>query len=263
MDLPFVPPWPGWVLALVAIAIGCLLCIVHACWRSSSELGTSCTVFRAPAGRAQQPRAATSEEGHERLRLLQINVWSGSTYEVDWWRFGFIPFAGDDREHRYQSLVRYIQHYNPDIICVNEAMPWYAYPKRLAADLGMDCCVHLGVAGIRIGPLQIPCISEGDAILAKPHLKLKQLGRRRLTGAVLTNQVSFSLDDATQAIVAQVTLPSGIDVIVCCTHWHAYLLDTPETHSRIRDAKEDGATTMEVEQMEKDIKRHTEIRKQE
>merc|ERR1719189_1743240 len=107
MDLPFVPPWPGWVLALVAIAIGCLLCVVHACWRSSSELGTSCTVFRATTGRIQQPRAATSEEGHERLRLLQINVWSG-----------FIPFAGDDREHRYQSLVRYIQHYNPDIICV-------------------------------------------------------------------------------------------------------------------------------------------------
>lgn len=197
------------------------------------------------------------------MRVLQINVWSGSRYEMNWKSLSFIPFAADDPGSRYQSLVQHIRHHDPDIVCVNESMPCFAFAERLAADVGMDCCVHLGVSGIRLGPLQFPCISEGDAILAKPHLQLEQIGRRSLTGNVLTNQVSFNTDDATQALVAQVTLPSGIGVAICCCHWHASLLDDPATRQQIQDLRAAGEDDRELQQLERTIAAHTEMRKKE
>jgi len=173
------------------------------------------------------------------------------------------PYRNDDQETRYQSLVKHIHHHNPDVVCINESMPCFAFAKRLAEDLAMDCCVHLGVAGICIGPFRFPWISEGDAILAKPHLNLQQAGRRRLTGAVLSNSISFNLDDATQALAAYVRLPSGACIVVCCTHWHASLLGDATTKMRLQAMRTKGESTELIQETMRAIDMHTAKRMQE
>lgn len=115
-----------------------------------------------------------SVEQTKSLRLLQVNVWSGSTYEIDWSKLKFAMYEPPAAtERRYEILLRRIRELDPDVVTVNEAMPCEAYVTRLASDLNMDAVYHLGVAGIVLGRfLRFPCISEGDAVLAKVGLLL-------------------------------------------------------------------------------------------
>ena len=125
-----------------------------------------------------------------RLRCVSINVWSGSTYTGELslgsgFAFGWHESAAQ-REARYHSLVSGLRELDADIVAVTEAMPAGGYARRLARDLGMDCVHSEGIAGLLLGWLRFPFISEGDAILARRGCRLRYAGRARLTGGVFS-----------------------------------------------------------------------------
>ncbi len=214
-------------------------------------------------GNGDENEEQANDSPQAKLRLLHVNVWSGSTYEIDWGTLTFISYESRrETEKRYQTLLKRCKKLDPDVITVNEAMPCQPYVRRLANDLGMDAVYHLGVAGIVLGRfLRFPDISEGDAILAKPRLKLHPAGRARLTGSVFSDLFSLNLDDATQAVAASVALGSVGRLGLIAAHWHASLLDTEET---TRDIEEHQATmAAEAATIRRSIEDHTKLRIQE
>ncbi|GMI33290.1 hypothetical protein TeGR_g2436 [Tetraparma gracilis] len=185
------------------------------------------------------------------LSLLQINVWSGSTYSLSTSCPGgsFLSYElPSAAAARYSSLLSLIRHHDPDVLTVQEAMPLRAYSDRLARDLGYDCYARTGVAGIVLGPLHVPssAITEGDAILARRGLGLRPLGRARLTGCVYGERLSFNLGNATQALAAEVT-KEGRKIGVACTHWTAGVLEEPETRRQLEAMKAAGPGGVAVE----------------
>ena len=141
------------------------------------------------------------------LRLLQLNVWSGSTYELDWDARQFSSYeTPSDAETRYSSLLALVKKHEPDVLTLNECMPSPDYATRLARDLGFSCYTRTALAGIVVGPFHFPSakITEGDAVLAKPEFHLTPLGRQALTGWVLGESLSFNTDNATQILAASI-----------------------------------------------------------
>lgn len=172
------------------------------------------------------------------LKILHLNVWSGSKYTDElspWTWFSFSSFeTKKDLEKRYQNLVRQLKSYNPDIICLNEVMPCPSYAYRIYQDLeDYDCVANCALLGLAFGFLRFPNISEGDAILAKKSLNMKYLGRKLLSGNVFNDTFSCNFDDSTQCIGISIDLPSKSSVSkekigIYCTHWRTFPIDTKE-----------------------------------
>ena len=173
------------------------------------------------------PKSAYTEALPEStfLKVLDINVWSGLDYT------GYLTMGAYEdktvREKRYQALVQQIKALDPDLIGVHEANKLPRYAKRLAADLGCRAFYHVGVGGVRLGPVGLPWnLREGDAILAKPGLNPEWVGRRQLSGGYVGRWATFHFEDATQVIGIRLTL-NGQAIHVYATHWHASLTDAP------------------------------------
>lgn len=145
------------------------------------------------------------------LRVLALNVWSGLDYQ------GLLrvnAYPGSHRR-RYERLVQQLRELQPDVIGLNEANPLPSFARRIARDLGYDQVHHPGLSGVRLGPLRLPTnLCEGEAILARRHLRLRDAGRLQLTGGPVHRHWSFNFGNATQVIRART---EGLDVY--CTHW--------------------------------------------
>jgi endonuclease/exonuclease/phosphatase family metal-dependent hydrolase len=170
--------------------------------------------------------------GGNTLRILDINVWSGLDYR------GILKMGEYEtakvREKRYQALLAQIRELNPDIIGIHEANKLPGYAKRLAKDIGFACFYHVGLGGIRFGPVGLPRnLREGDAILVRKSLHPEFVGRRRLSGGYVGNWLTFHFSDATQIIAVKITL-HGNPVFLYATHWHASLSDSPHILARAR-----------------------------
>lgn len=164
------------------------------------------------------PRPPTGAE-RDTLRVVDINVWSGLDYRGVV-RMGTYETA-EEREARYRALVTQLRALEPDVIGVHEANPVPDYVDRLAADLGYDAVRHMGLGGVRIGPVGLPWnLREGDAILARPDLGLRYEGRRRISGGLVGSFFSFHFADATQVLAASIGV-NGRRVFLFATHWHA------------------------------------------
>lgn len=147
------------------------------------------------------------------LRVLALNVWSGLDYQGYLW-MGTCESARD-RERRYRRLLHQLRALGPDVIGLNEANPLPRYARRLARDLGYDEVHHPGLSGVRLGPLRLPAnLCEGEALLARRGLGLRDAGRRQLTGGPVHRHWSLNLGNATQVIGARI---HGLDLY--CTHW--------------------------------------------
>lgn len=163
-------------------------------------------------------------QGHT-LRVLDINVWSGLDY------IGYLKMGEYEtpqvREKRYQALVTQIRQLNPDIIGINEANKLPVYAERLAQETGYEAFYHVGVGGVRLGPIGLPWnLREGDAILAKKYLKPGAFARKQLSGGYVGKWATFHFEDATQIIAVRIMV-DNMPVYVFATHWHASLLGTP------------------------------------
>jgi endonuclease/exonuclease/phosphatase family metal-dependent hydrolase len=179
------------------------------------------------------------EEG---LTVLTINVWSGLDYRGSLRMGEYEP--EEVRERRTQALLGELQRLSPDVVALNEANKLPAYGRRLARALGYDRVWHVGLGGLRAGPLGLPSnLREGDALLARPELALRPAGRRQLSGGPVGNFFTAHLADATQVVAGRIRV-AGREVFLFCTHWHASPFPTvaylDELERRLRTGKLDG-----------------------
>ncbi|GAB4219387.1 MAG: hypothetical protein Kow00102_02440 [Spirochaetota bacterium] len=171
------------------------------------------------------------------LKCMTINVWSGLDY-IGTCKMGEYE-SFEIRQKRYQALLKEIARLNPDIIAVNEANFLPDYIKRLANDINYDYIYHVGVAGLKIGRYGIPVnLKEGDAILARKGLQLKEVGHKQLSGGgIITNYFSFHTEDATQVLIGRVIVNTK-PVYVAVTHWHASPFDTPHNRALLKELQQ-------------------------
>ncbi len=186
-----------------------------------------------------QPKTANNY-----LSILDINVWSGLNYK------GFIKMGEYEtstvREKRYQALLNQIKQLNPDIIGIHEANKLPHYAKRLANDIGYEVFYHIGVGGVRLGPIGLPWnLREGDAILVKKHLNPQFVGRKQLSGGYVGNWSTFHFSDATQIIAIKITYQEK-PIFIFATHWHASLSDASYILVKAKNLYNSGEIT-EVE----------------
>ncbi|MBN1573523.1 MAG: endonuclease/exonuclease/phosphatase family protein [Deltaproteobacteria bacterium] len=178
------------------------------------------------------------------LKVVTINVWSGLDYEGTL-KMGEYE-SKEVRMGRYNLLVKELKRLDPDVIAINEANLLPRYARRLAKDLDMDKIHSVGLGGIHFGYIGIPVnFREGDAILAKKELKLKSLGRKRLSGGgIINNFMTFHLTDACQIIGGVINF-DGRDVYIFNTHTHASPPNEPWFMERLEGARAEGRLTEE------------------
>jgi len=178
------------------------------------------------------------EECRNCLRILDINVWSGLDYK-GYLKCGEYETA-EVREKRYKSLGTQIRQLNPDIIGIHEANKLPHYAERLAEDLGYEYFYHVGVGGIRLGPVGLPWnLREGDAILAKNSLNPEFVGRKQLSGGYVGNWATFHFSDATQIMAIKITRMDR-QIFIFATHWHASLSDAEYILEKAKDLYDSG-----------------------
>jgi endonuclease/exonuclease/phosphatase family metal-dependent hydrolase len=205
-----------------------------------------CLILSGCASTFSAPPAAVSVLApRDTLRVVDINVWSGLDYQ------GTVTMGEYERpemrEKRYRALVAQLKGLDPDVIGVHEANQLPGYIQRLAGDLGYDAVFHVGIGGLRAGPVGLPWnLREGDAILAKKDLGLTWVGRRQLSGGYVGAFFTCHFEDATQVVAARITV-GKMPVFLFATHWHASVLDTPLMRARaeaLSAAPEDLASVM-------------------
>jgi endonuclease/exonuclease/phosphatase family metal-dependent hydrolase len=164
---------------------------------------------------AGQQAAAQGEE----LTVVTINVWAGLDYKGSFKMGEYEEKAV--REQRTRILIDELRALSPDVVALNEANKLPRYGRRVARELGYDRVWHVGLGGLRAGPVGIPCnLREGDVLLARPQLALKRAGRKQLSGGPVGNFFTAHLADATQVVAGRVQA-AGRQVWLFCTHWHA------------------------------------------
>ena len=180
----------------------------------------------------------------DELKVITINVWSGLDYEGTL-KMGEYE-SKEVRRGRYNLLVKEIKRLDPDVVAINEANLLPKYSRKMAKDLNMDQIYAVGLGGIHFGYVGIPVnFREGDAILAKKGLKLKSLGRKRLSGGgIINNFMTFHLTDACQVIGGVIKF-AGKDVYIYNTHTHASPPNLPWFIEKLEKAKNEGRLTEE------------------
>jgi hypothetical protein len=175
------------------------------------------------------------------LRILHINVWSGLDYKGHLKMGEYESEA--DREKRFLALCRQIRQLKPDVIGINEANKLPDYAERLARETGLEVFYHVGVGGVRLGPVGLPWnLREGDAVLAQKDLNPRLVGRKQLSGGYVGNWATFHFSDATQIVAIQLTV-TNMPIFIFVTHWHSSLPDAPYVLSKAAELKESGTIT--------------------
>jgi endonuclease/exonuclease/phosphatase family metal-dependent hydrolase len=163
--------------------------------------------------------AQTAQAEGKMLTLLTINVWSGLDYHGTFKMGEYEPKTV--REQRTRLLIEELEDLAPDVVALNEANKLPRYARRLARELGYDRVWHVGLGGLRAGPVGIPCnLREGDVILARPQLGLRRAGRKQLSGGPVGNFFTAHTADATQVVAGRILL-DDTQLYLFCTHWHA------------------------------------------
>lgn len=174
----------------------------------------------------------------ENLRVVTINVWAGLDYK------GSLKMGEyqdeDTRALRTRNLLEQLKELDPEVIAVNEANKLPRYARSLSRELDYDQIYHVGLGGLRIGPIGLPVnLREGDVVLAKKSLQLRRSGRKQLSGGPVGNFFTFHFADATQIIGGRI-LVAGREVYVFNTHWHASPFPTEEYFRQLAERRDSG-----------------------
>jgi hypothetical protein len=153
------------------------------------------------------------------VRLLTLNIWHGHVPRTLWSVESIEPPG--HKEKRLAALVAGIRELDPDVLFFQECLPQPDLPLRLAAALGYDAVTKICNSGLRIFGLGLPTgigAGEGLAILAKPHLGLRRLGVRRLSGVGFTSKhASAQLGQLRFALGGQIEV-GGQPLVLINTH---------------------------------------------
>ncbi|MDZ4121046.1 MAG: hypothetical protein U1C33_01400, partial [Candidatus Cloacimonadaceae bacterium] len=145
------------------------------------------------------------EEITSPLKVLTINVWSGTDYQGSS-SFGMWE-TPEIREQRYQELVSQLKTIAPDILFLQEVNPIDGYNSRLAKDLGMDEVHQVCIAGLKLLDLGIPKgFKEGNAILATRILGLEKMNDWKLSGGpgIYSDKLTLHADETVSALWARI-----------------------------------------------------------
>jgi endonuclease/exonuclease/phosphatase family metal-dependent hydrolase len=161
------------------------------------------------------PWQETFAEGSWPLRVLTINVWSGSDYQGVW-SFGDWESKAT-REQRYQVLLSQMRSIEPDVLFLQEANPVGQYASRLARALDMEEIHQVCIAGIKFGPVGIPAgFKEGNVILARRDLNLFKVDEWKLSGGpgIYSDAVTVHFDETISSLVGGIIVDSAVVYLV-------------------------------------------------
>lgn len=186
--------------------------------------------------------AASAEE----LRVLSYNMWTGLDYKGTL-KMGEYENA-DRRQARYDLMIEEIRRLDPDIIALNEVNYLPRTVSNLKKDLDMHSVVSPVNAGLKIFGLGIPVnLRDGDIILAKKHLNLKKIARKKLSGdayGVHSRLFTFHLNESQFSLLGSVDIGEKTIYLVN-NHLHASILQTNAVHDLTKKAEETEEYSLE------------------
>ncbi len=169
---------------------------------------------------AQSPSGPT-------LKVMTFNVWHGLRSGESNKRF---PGEDTDRANkRFDWQIEEIKRLDPDVLLFQEVNKNQPQARRYAKALGYDEIHKVTSCGLHLGGLyKIPRnVNEGLAILAKPGLGLKRVGKKRLSGNARCSATwGFQTKESRYALLGSITV-GGQYVLLTTTHLAAPAF-TPE-----------------------------------
>jgi len=170
-----------------------------------------------PALLSDQPARAQNPSGST-LQVMTFNVWHGL-------RSGESrkKFPGEDpvrAEKRFAWQIEEIQRLDPDVLLFQEVNPNQRQSRHYAEALGYDEIHKVTSCGLHLGAIyKIPKnVNDGIAILAKPELGLRRLGKKRLSGNAMCSATwGFQTKESRYALFGEITV-GGQKVLLTTTH---------------------------------------------
>jgi endonuclease/exonuclease/phosphatase family metal-dependent hydrolase len=175
----------------------------------------ACSESRA-AGFPEQVRPLV--EVDDSFRVLTLNVWHGL-------RSGEskTKFPGEDAERnqrRFNWQVSEIYRHRPDVMFFQEVNKAPKEARAYATVFGYDEIYKVASCGIHLGKvIKIPKnVNEGLAILARPDLNLRRVGKKKLSGdAACTGTFGFQTKESRYVLFGEITV-AGYPVLLAVTH---------------------------------------------
>ena len=190
------------------------------------------------------PGVAQSEDGPT-LKVMTFNVWHGL-------RSGESRknFPGEDAERateRFNWQIEEIKRLDPDVLLFQEVNKNQPQSRRYAEALGYDEIHKVTSCGLHLGAIyKIPKnVNEGIAILAKPQLGLKRVGKKRLSGNAMCSATwGFQTKESRYALFGSISV-GGQAVLLVTTHLAALAFTPEDFDEQLQKLVENGELTAE------------------
>ena len=164
------------------------------------------------------PPLAAQNGSEVELSVMTFNVWHGLRSGESRKRF---PGEDPERfEKRFAWQIEEMKRLAPDVMLFQEVNPNQPLSRRYAEALGYDEIHKVTSCGLHLGGLyKIPKnVNEGIAILAKPELGLRRVGKKRLSGDALCSATwGFQTKESRYALFGEITV-DGQRVLLATTH---------------------------------------------
>lgn len=176
---------------------------------------------------------------------MTFNVWHGLRSGESRKRF---PGEDSERmEERFAWQIEEIQRLDPDVLLLQEVNPNQRQARRYAEALGYDEIHKVTSCGLHLGGIyKIPKnVNEGLAILARPELELRRIGKKRLSGnAMCTATWGFQTKESRFGLFGEITV-DGRQVLVATTHLSSPAFVLPDFDRELASLVADGTLTQE------------------
>jgi endonuclease/exonuclease/phosphatase family metal-dependent hydrolase len=148
---------------------------------------------------------------------MTFNVWHGLRGEGKKTRL-----AGEDparKAQRFEWQIELIREVDPDVLLLQEVNPNARETRRYAETLGYDRISKVTSCGIHVPPIKIPTnMNDGLAILARPELGLRRVGKKRLSGnAKCSASFGFQTNESRYVLLGEIVV-DGRSVLLVTTH---------------------------------------------
>ena len=194
---------------------------------------------------APESSAQSQSDSGTVLRVMTYNVWHGLRSGESRKRF-----PGEDAKRaqkRFDLQIAEIQRLDPDILLFQEVNPNQRQARRYAEALGYDEIHKVTSCGLHLGAIyKIPKnVNDGIAILAKPELGLRRVGKPRLSGnAMCTASWGFQTKESRYGLLGEITV-DGQRVVVTTTHLASPAFVLPDFDEQLQKLVDDGTLTEE------------------
>ena len=162
--------------------------------------------------------ALASDGSGPTLSVLTFNVWHGVRSGESRKKF---PGEEPDRfEKRFAWQIEELRRLDPDVMFFQEVNPNQPLSRRYAEALGYDEIHKVTSCGLHLGAIyKIPKnVNEGVAILAKPELGLRRVGKKRLSGDAMCSATwGFQTKESRYVLFGEITV-DGRRALLATTH---------------------------------------------